>query len=96
MANTKPPTGDPNQPDYIGHAKDILDTIEHKSDGGMATVEGLGLDLDEEHLEDDLEAASSGEQLDNAEEIGGGEILNHSQCDAAGQQHAIVKEVFMR
>lgn len=40
----------------------------------MGTVEDLGLDLYEDCVEDDLEAASSAEQLDGAEEVDGGAL----------------------
>jgi hypothetical protein len=62
MATKTPPTGDPNVPDYIRHAKDIWDAIEEKTGGGFATLDELGLDLEDEiEVLDEVEQEPDGE-----------------------------------
>jgi hypothetical protein len=62
MATKTAPTGDPNIPDYIRHAKDIWDAIEEKTGGGFANLDELGLVLEDEiEVADEVEEEPDGE-----------------------------------
>ncbi len=66
IANTVPPTGDPNIPAYIQLAKDIMWAIEVRMDSGDVVAGDLGIDGVDDFEEEDEEPPAGEEKQQSA------------------------------
>jgi hypothetical protein len=91
IANTVPPTGDPNIPAYIQLTKDIMWEIEIRMDSWDAVAEDLGIEGVED-FEEDTEAGDAGDDRSNLlEEFNEqelvGELHNNQQPEVVQQRN---------
>ncbi len=88
IANTVPPTGDPNIPAYIQLAKDIMRAFEVRMDSGDVVAGDLGIEGVDDFEEEEEELPAGDDANNLLEEFNGDEIvgeLGNNQQPEGGQ-----------